>query len=277
MKLVIDERVKHRLIGLLVILSLGAIFTPAIIKKSNQRFDNSLNVSVELPDKPLLPKVASKEKKIMFEEVKLTKLELPAEVQPQDELNIAKAKSLSKPVEVALESEIPTLRAEKVTVEPVTAIKEVDLALVNPPLQSKNDVDLKALAEINKPIKEVKVVKVASLAKPTAPKAKAPIISKPKIIASKNVASKASKNTASKSAYAVQLATFSKKANAHSLVSKLKTKGYKAKYNEVKTASGTMYKVIVGSLNRREEAQVLQKKLASSIQINGFIVTTGQG
>lgn len=32
MTLVIDERIKHRLIGLAVIISLGAIFAPAIMK-----------------------------------------------------------------------------------------------------------------------------------------------------------------------------------------------------------------------------------------------------
>lgn len=32
MKLIMDEKVKHRLIGLAVIISLGAIFAPALIK-----------------------------------------------------------------------------------------------------------------------------------------------------------------------------------------------------------------------------------------------------
>ena len=34
MKLVLDERIKHRLVGIAVILSIGIIFTPALFKKS---------------------------------------------------------------------------------------------------------------------------------------------------------------------------------------------------------------------------------------------------
>ena len=37
MKFVMDERIKHRLTGLVVILSIAAIFLPEQVKKSNQR------------------------------------------------------------------------------------------------------------------------------------------------------------------------------------------------------------------------------------------------
>ena len=52
MKLITDERVKHRLVGLAVILSIAAIFAPAIMKKSSQRFDENVSMSLELPARP---------------------------------------------------------------------------------------------------------------------------------------------------------------------------------------------------------------------------------
>ena len=36
MKFVMDERLKHRLTGVVVILAIAAIFVPAVMKKSNQ-------------------------------------------------------------------------------------------------------------------------------------------------------------------------------------------------------------------------------------------------
>lgn len=80
-----------------------------------------------------------------------------------------------------------------------------------------------------------------------------------------------------KGRYAVQLATFTKLRNADSLISRLKGKGYKATYKKVKTTEGMVYKVIVGQLQQREQAKLLQKRLASAVQIRGFIVTTDQG
>ena len=43
MKLVIDEKVKHRLVGLAVILSMGIIIAPAVLKKSQQHKNNKKN------------------------------------------------------------------------------------------------------------------------------------------------------------------------------------------------------------------------------------------
>jgi DedD protein len=45
----------------------------------------------------------------------------------------------------------------------------------------------------------------------------------------------------------------------------------------VKTSEGMVYKVIVGQLSKREQAQHLQQQLASAVQIRGFIVSTGEG
>ena len=98
MKFMMDERVKHRLTGVVVIVSVAIIFLPAMLKKSNQRFEENINVSLKLPDKPLPPKIAIPNPKVMFESIKVAHVELPKTIEETAPPVITKAASLSKPV-----------------------------------------------------------------------------------------------------------------------------------------------------------------------------------
>lgn len=274
MKLVIDERVKHRIIGLAVILSIGAIFAPAIMKKSNQRFDGNVSVSVELPAKPTQPDIALTEKKAMFEAVRVAHVELPDVQNEQPLSTLAKAEPLSQM------NESNASLTEPVAATVAKVIENEDPSFLTT-TQSKEDLAL---------IKE-KPASVAAIAaaKKVAKAAPLPPAPKAKVIAKNSVRNNAKNNKIvkpvakrdlkrlSKSGYAVQLATFTRQRNADSLISKLKGKGYTATYNKVKTSEGTVFKVIVGQVNKKEQARVLQQRLASAVQIRGFIVTTGQG
>lgn len=77
-----DERTKHRLIGLVVIISIAVIFLPALMKHSNYRLDENVNVSVRLPVKPSLPKIAIVNEKAMFQTVKVAHVDIPIESKP---------------------------------------------------------------------------------------------------------------------------------------------------------------------------------------------------
>ena len=70
-----DERVKHRLTGLVVLVSIAIIFVPAMVKKSTQRLGEKINVAVTLPMKPSMPRVAVVNEKKVFDAVKLVKVE----------------------------------------------------------------------------------------------------------------------------------------------------------------------------------------------------------
>lgn len=73
--------------------------------------------------------------------------------------------------------------------------------------------------------------------------------------------------------FSIQVASFTQKSNADVLVGKLKNNGFNATYNKDITKKGrVMYHVVVGKLRRRGQAVDLQKELASSMQLNGFIV-----
>lgn len=219
MKLMMDERVKHRLTGVVVIISIAVIFVPAMIKKSNQRMGENINVSIKLPPKPVLPDVAMVKENALFDTIKVAHVEIPTLVAPPLVSQVAS----SVPLEIK-----PT---------PV---------------------------KLNEP----RVAKVA-------PPASAPVQAKTTLAA---LPAKVIKAVALKEGiYVVQLASFSQQSNAALLVTRLRGKGYKANYIKMTGKQGDIYKVLVGELNRRDDAQLLQKKLAESLQLNGFIVRTAVG
>lgn len=218
MKLVLDERVKHRLIGLVVIVCTAAIFLPALMKKSNQRFEENVSISVHLPAKPLAPKVAVADEKTMFQSVKVAKADIPAVIEKPRANQIAKA-------------------------EPISIKSTVPIA----PILNKEPIIAKAETLV------VPAVKTAVLANKVVKPAK----------------------EAAQAIYAVQLASFTQKINAEQLVTRLRSKGFKASYNKSMGKQGEYYKVIVGQVKQRNEAKNLQKQLLASMQMNGFIIKAG--
>ena len=95
MKFVMDERVKHRLTGLVVILSIAAIFVPAVMKKSTHHFEENMSLSVRLPAKPIAPKVIVKDEKTLFQSVKVAHVDIPAVAAAPRLTQIAKAEPIS--------------------------------------------------------------------------------------------------------------------------------------------------------------------------------------
>jgi DedD protein len=222
MKLVMDEKFKHRLVGIAVILSIGAIFAPAVMKKSNQRFESQIHTSVKLPPKPVFPEVAIPKKKIMFEKVKVARVPIPSINEKfQPKTTIAKAESISQMNDakmatvLAKASSLPPIKEKKVVITPTAKL-------------------IKPLTKLNTP-------------------------------------------STNRIAYGVQLATFNKQSNAVSLVNLLKRKGYKSKLIAVNHKNNKVYKVIVGQVDEKKQAQILQQQLALSTQIKGFVVPTQQG
>ncbi len=234
MKLITDERVKHRLIGLAVILSIVAIFTPAIMKKSSQRFDDNLNISVELPPKPTSPKIVMLEKKALFETVKVAQVEIPPVPKIQPMPVLAKAELLHPVDNTVILPAIPLIA------------NPIKLSSQNPVTPVNTQVEVKK-----------KVMTPPPPLESALPRSRYP------------VAVEAPKN-----GYVVQLGTFSQLSNAKILVKKLHDKGYKGTYNKVIIRDKIFYKVIVGQGHHKEQAQILQRKLANSIQIMGMVVPT---
>jgi len=211
MKIEMSERLKHRLTGLVVVISIAIIFLPAMMKKSNRRFEETVHVAVTLPHKPQVASVTVPGKKALFETVKVAHVEIPP---------------------------FPKAPEKIASAEPIK--------LATPVLASQ-------LAQLDIPVVKARKTKPASL-----PPAK---ISKVLSVSLNNAR------------YGVQLASFSQQINAQQLVNKLRQHGYTASYTPIQGNQGqAIYKVVVGSLAEKEAALSLQKKLASNLKLNGFVV-----
>ena len=206
MKFVMDERLKHRLTGVVVVVSMAVVFLPAMMKQSNRHFEENINISLKLPTKPTPPKVTIPNQTAMLHSVKVAHVDIPNVIEQSRPSLIAKAEPLSKK---------PT--AVIATLEPVV-VKPVKLA----------------------PVKRNTVASVIA-----------------------------------KNAYGIQLASFTQQRNAEYLVARLVKQGYVASYNKLKVKQGDFYQVVVGGINQKNEALNLQKKLATNMKLNGFIIKTG--
>lgn len=253
MKLVMDEKLKHRLIGLAVIISIGAIFAPAVVRKSGQRVENTYTVNVKLPPKPVAPEVAATDEKELFKTIKVARVHLPP---------VSADKSANPMVKAApIKSEEVAVNTESQLTKIVTEVKPqvTHEALQESAALTANN----AVTVASNHMQTAK--RVASIPKTavTAVK-KAPV--KPVQFANK---------VKSKAVYAVQLASFSQLVNAQSLVTRLQHKGYKASYVKIATRNGPVYKVYAGHSPSKTEALKMKTQLASSMQLNGFVVTAG--
>lgn len=240
MKLVMDEKLKHRLVGISVILSLAVIFLPAMMRKSSQRLENNFSVNVQLPPKPVSPEVAVTNKEQMFKTINAAKIDAYPLVQ-KESAEKQQHSLVSEPVEKPMELGLNTTK-------PTPLHKEIKL-VVNPP--------------ISEPVKPAQVKLIAPKARPTVQ------VSKQVVTPAKN------KPVVKQAIYAVQLASFSQLTNAQVLIKKLESKGYKASYVRADNKQGAIYKVYVGHSPSKEKVLKLKTQLASAMQLNGLVVNTG--
>jgi len=242
MKLVLDEKLKHRLIGLAVVISLAAIFAPAVMRKSSQRLEHNFSANVQLPPKPKAPNVVVTEEKDVFKTIKVARVDIPAVSHESHLPELAKAQSIKATRSVAaVDSQI-------------TSVVELQSKPVQLALEDAAPAPIKKI--VTTPVKQVVAQKQASAKTQKTTK----ILTKP---------------ATTKDVYSVQLASFSRLSNAQSLVNRLKAKGYKANLIKIASRSGVVYKVSAGQLPHKEEALRLKTQLASAMQLNGFVVNTG--
>ena len=77
MKWSIDEKAKHRIVGLAVILSVLGAALPFIVGKNDILMDEGIRVSVEMPRKPMMPSVKTADVAEVFQTEEVAHVELP--------------------------------------------------------------------------------------------------------------------------------------------------------------------------------------------------------
>lgn len=239
-----SERVKHRIVGALVLSSLMIIFLPAILKKSNHNFEKNIKLALKLPNKPSLPKVNAPNDKEIFKSVSV--------VQPQ-KIKVAK-----------VDKNLLIAKAEPLEVKHLP-IAGSNISSINSTKFNKDKNYIKLASNIPKPPSSVKTESLN--------------LKKASVVALNPISTNKDKNVIKVSNpsqgkfFSIQVATFTQKSNADLLIDKLKNKGFIAAANAIKKENGNvLYQVVVGKVSQRDEAIDLQKKLASTMQLNGFIV-----
>lgn len=94
----LEEKMKHRIVGIAVLLSIMLVIFPAMVKKSNQQLNNNMEYAVNMPAKPDFPAVDATKAKTLFNAVKEARVELPTVVKNPNAVTVAKAEPLSEHV-----------------------------------------------------------------------------------------------------------------------------------------------------------------------------------
>lgn len=101
----ITEQVKYRLTGGVILITAVFLFMPMMMKKSNQRFEENLSLSLKVPPKPQTPELTIPTAQQVFNKVKPNQpTAVPQVAQRPVKIEISKAERL--------ESEIPTVPLE---------------------------------------------------------------------------------------------------------------------------------------------------------------------
>ena len=255
-----DEKIKHRVIGLAVLMSIALVFVPAMVKKSNQRLDRNMNLSLNLPPKPAFPSVAAVKPQVLFKTLKVAQVNLTEVTDNKRTTTIARAESLSGQT-MATRSIIQKTPAMPSTVVIAKADKPVQRTKVSIPLAT-----MIKPKNIPKPIQRAVVPVKPSVVARAANHRNA----HPRLLASAQRPAGV-KSPRKKETFSVQVASFERQDNALYLVHTLVKNGFKASYDK----QGIKYRVLVGELGQRDDAKNLQQKLASAAQLSGFIVKVG--
>ena len=240
-----DQELKQRLIGAAVITALAAIFVPMLFDDPIDETGKSIN-ELKIPELP----VKAQDVEIMplpekVEEVATVEpLEKPSAPTAAYEGDEEEGMEAPKPL-VHIDAK-DTTPAPTRYVEPVS--EEDDVAVSPKPVPDE---------PVVKPVKPIPQppVKVEKVAKTPAPEpAKKPAI------AAESAATRLYLNAG----------TFSQQSNAISLQDSLKKQGFAASIKEVATEKGKVYKVRVGPMLDKAQAQATKSKL-SQINVNSFV------
>lgn len=246
-----DETMKHRVIGITVIISIAAIFVPAMLKKNSQRIEER-EIAIHLPPQPKQVSMDRVDEEKEFRSIKVAHVTLPTVDSQRSDAEYEQAVRIGKPE--LLHSNSPEQVAQS---KPSIIASADDVALTNKPTVSPNT---------HRPRVKVKPKKVY---KPNTPNR---VIDKPP--APNRVIRKPAKRAAASSAprYVVQVGVFSKEDNAKHLLTLLKNNGIEGKKRTLKKGQALVYKITAGNSDNKAQMQYLQRVILSQVHIKGIIV-----
>lgn len=253
-----DNQVKQRVIGAVVLVALAVIFVPMLLEKP----DSDLGpVGSNLPEQP--------DQTVQDRIEPLTLPEPPAEEEPAQVV-------LDQAPDAATAAQAPDAAATPPPPGAAQAPAEESTAPVEPALPAPVTTAPIAPAPATTappaataPATQPPTAAPAAPVQQAAPVAAAPV---PATTPAKPVTG-AQTDTAAKplSGWVVQLASLASKNNALALRERLRGLGYTAFVEETTTAQGVLYRVRVGPELERANAETLRNRLEQQVQIKGIV------
>lgn len=243
-----DNVVKQRVIGAVVLVALAVIFVPMLL---NQSGDNLGPVGGNLPDQP---------EQIVHDRIEpLTLPEPPAETEPAqvvlDQPTPENAAAAPAPAIGAPQSETPQPGTSQAGTPPATPSPAPN-PTANPPL---NQAPNASVAE-----------ETVTAPPPAVPTPAAPVAT-PATPAPAAVEKPAPAPAKALSGWVVQLVATANKTHALALREKLRALGYTAFVEETKTAQGVLFRVRVGPELERGNAEDVRNRLERQVRIKGMV------
>lgn len=247
-----DQALKQRLVGALVITALAAIFVPMFFEDSVDKSRRELDQSdLAIPAAP---------EHLFSEDNPIPKSPQQVLHAPEEEAAVA---TVAEAEEDSAELEEPAgeQTVSKEDDDPEQMPEETDAAAAAPPLAE-------SAAETPAPLKSAQPKKLQAQ-QAAAPHPERRTQAKPAPApTAQPVQSRELKR------WVVQLGSFTKKANADSLVNKLRSQGFNAYGDAIQVADkGTMYRVRIGPELDKQRAQATQKKLQQMNGANSMLMT----
>lgn len=254
----VDNQVKQRVIGAVVLVALAVIFVPMLLEKPDSDLGPVGSNLPEQPDQAVHDRIEP-----------LTLPEPPAEDEPAQVVIDQAPEGAALPsagTQTGPETGVP---ATESPMPAVPAPTEEAAAPTVPPLPAPVTTPPPAsTAAPAVPTTPPAVPPPAAAPAPAAPSTATP----PPVTPAKPVPS-AQPETAPKplSGWVVQLASLASKDNAMALRERLRGHGYTAFVEEIKTPQGVLYRVRVGPELERANADNLRNRLEQQVQIKGIV------
>lgn len=244
-----DERLKQRLIGAAVVISLGVIFLPMIL--DGGRHTEFEKIRIEIPQRPEVD-YSSAIAPLTPPEISVTRIE----------------ESPTGPDEIDLEGSKPIIDAEleamiKPIEEPDEVVSKQGVDLRKP------DADEKPAAIEPKPVAKPAEKPAAEKTEPVSKPAK-----KPDAVEEKTaVASVPVTSPSVVSAWVVQVGSFSSRSSAIGLRDKLRKQGFAAFVESYEATGKPSHRVRIGPETARSRSEKTLAELKKKMKLDGIVVT----
>jgi DedD protein len=263
-----NQELKQRLIGAVVITALAAIFIPML-------FDDPIENSGQSVSELVIPATP-----VITGEVSANKLPTNAnQVLNAPDSGSENVINTDEETELSTENQSPS--ETPIADEPVTETTQKSDQAMDEPVNdgSSNSLDTGVVSETNQPTKPVKAKPQTNIIKQQStqePDVEAPIVAvkpikKPinaEVVPSENNLNKPAKPKTEFSRWTIQAGSFSKKENAVSLMETLRKQGLPVTLDTIKTASNTpLYRLKIGpTLDKKRAAEMKAKLDGQKIQ-----------